>query len=731
MTKQQRPALTPFIISNLKYFPTRTWDFASGHLPGKAHNVARDFFGICAASSPDPVCDEYVIERLRELQIGSARVDFTYGGFDTYPERFLNRLLASGFRICLHLVVPFEEARSMDKEEARTRWRHFLARVLDRCGGSVEMLEIGSTCNRRKWSGFTIGSYLQVWQLAHQAAVRKNVSLAGPNVTDFEPLYNIGLLGAMERRGILPDVHSFNLFVERAREPEAFDSRVLGARLAGALKFNLIKKARFLRDVSDHFGIRRTACSHVSWSLRRIQRLEVDAEQKQADYLSRYCCLAAASGGLDKLYWGPLIGQREGLIDDGTEEYPPVPHAAFYGRANGRVPTYRVRPAFHAFQAVIKFLSGARFVRKVPSHHGLEIHEFISGEHRVHVAWTMDGRRARASDCYHASSLAAAAASARNGEKVARSPEMFSESPIYLVWPLNATVSVKGDPRPLEAIRFCSLPDIDFQTLRTARWNGICVTRSDRRTPEMSVLLPERLAEITPRKTFRNSRNVVWSIPDPRDPQAHPIVVKRFRAGGTAAVLQRQKQNKALRSWNGANELIRRGISTPRPVAFFESNKKREASDSYFLCEQSPTDFTIRQAFTAFARGENTFQGVPQAAIFHDLAQFLSRMHTRGVYFRDLSPGNLLLHIHDGCVELALVDTGRARFLARPVSLNQRLNDLKRVCHPLHWQGRRVLVETYMTMNDRAFAKWMLWPFLGYDLKHSLKNSLRSSLRKK
>jgi hypothetical protein len=420
-----------------------------------------------------------------------------------------------------------------------------------------------------------------------------------------------------------------------------------------------------------------------------------------------------------------MIGQREGLIDDGTEEYPPVPHAAFYGRASGKIANYRIRPAFHAFQTSVRFLSPARFLRKIPSHFGLEIYEFVAGEQRIHVAWTTDGKGARTSDCYHPSTLAAAAAFSRNGERMPRCPEMICESPVYLVWPLNANVSLETDQHPLSGIRFCRLPDAGFRTLQTARWSGICVAQSDHRPPDLSVLLPERLAEASPRRFLRNGRNIIWSIPDPRDTHAGSIVVKRFRAAHSAAILWKSKQSKALRSWNGANELVRRGINTPRPIAFFESNKNSTTSESYFLCEQSAARFTIRQAFTAFAGGEASFQGMPQAAIFQETAKFLSCIHARGVYFRDLSPGNLLLHINDGAVELSLVDTSRARFRDSPIPLNQRLSDLKRVCHPLHWRGRLELVEIYMAMNNRSFGKWMLVPFFGYDLKHGLKNRVK------
>src|SRR2546422_1866969 len=104
MANHQRSALTPFVISNLKYIPILKWDFACGHLPGKAHNVGRDFFGICAASSPDPACDDYVIAGLRQLKAVSVWVAFTYTSADSYPDCFLHRLVLSGLNVSLPLV---------------------------------------------------------------------------------------------------------------------------------------------------------------------------------------------------------------------------------------------------------------------------------------------------------------------------------------------------------------------------------------------------------------------------------------------------------------------------------------------------------------------------------------------------------------------------------------------------------------------------------------------------
>ena len=173
--------------------------------------------------------------------------------------------------------------------------------------------------NRRRWSGCkTVEDFMTAWSLAWKQVRAQGVTLAGPNVTDFEPPYNYAFLSAMARRGELPDIHTNNLFVERVIRPEAFDHRVAGRWMTSLLKLNLVKKARILGRLGKSFGIDRTYSTTAFWTLPRLGRWLVDSEEKQADYLTRYMVLVAASGGLQRAYWGPLVSQREGLVDDAT-----------------------------------------------------------------------------------------------------------------------------------------------------------------------------------------------------------------------------------------------------------------------------------------------------------------------------------------------------------------------------------------------------------------------------
>ncbi|MBU1857100.1 MAG: lipopolysaccharide kinase InaA family protein [Verrucomicrobia bacterium] len=835
----------------LAYFGRSRWRRSTSPLPRKAAQVPTDFFGLCVANAPDPACDDYVIARLNELGIRHARLDFTYGDRDAFTERFLARLLTDRFRVCLHLVQPREEAHTMLRHpEAAERWRAFVGDMLDRYGSRVELIEIGATCNRRKWSGYSPAAFFVAWQIAWEEARGRNLAIAGPNVTDFEPAYNAGWLGEFRRSRVLPSVHTDNLFVERATEPEAFDHKIAGQRLASLFRFNLVRKAQLLQDIGAWAGVPTLMCAHVTWSLRRIARFLEDVEEKQADYLGRYACLAAASGALTRVYWGPLIGQREGLIDDGTLEYPELPHVTYYEQARGEIKDYRLRPAFRTFQTVNRLLAGATFQRRLATDAGLEILEFVlnaecqapperyaqasrmqnaeeksqrsevSGQRSaisqkfapplagsaisnsanaesgmkneeqrtrngaiLHAVWTTDGNGASADACYPPELLAQAEIYARDGQRLERAPRMFSESPVFILWPSGVCHPSSGVCLPIPGYRFAHRPGWDFDIVRVGTnalgLGGVYLTgdggervdiqallelaghgkagggeekqtpNAQHPTPNAQCRMPDPASpggyagqapdgeilqskiENRKSKILRDSRNVVWSVSAPWD-IARTIVIKEFKPRSVfRRLLDYGKPDKALRSWNGAQELLRRGLQTPTPLACLIPGKTapgnaKYCAASYYICEAFAPAWSARDAFNAFSAGATEFQGQTANTWYGAIAVFLQKLHTRGVYFRDLSAGNLLVRQSPaGELEFALIDTARARFYPYSLNLRPRFCDLMRICHPLNWPNRRIFVEQYLAHNGRRFSWWMKIPFWYYDGKHRAKNALK------
>ncbi len=100
-------------------------------------------------------------------------------------------------------------------------------------------------------------------------------------------------------------------------------------------------------------------------------------------------------------------------------------------------------------------------------------------------------------------------------------------------------------------------------------------------------------------------------------------------------------------------------------------------------------------------------------------------MHSRGIYFRDYSGGNILIKIKDDKqLEFSLIDTARLRSLNHSLSLKLRTADLTRACHKLHPAGRKRFMQIYLGLSGRKFNLVTQLRFMRYDLKVKLKRTI-------
>ncbi|MDP3677656.1 MAG: hypothetical protein Q8R23_01030, partial [Methylotenera sp.] len=543
-------------------------------LPPVNHVVPNDFIGVCVASAADAGMDDYVIAQLHALGIKQVRLDFTYGDLESFNARFLQRLIAEKCNVTLHLVQPFAHAKNMESANELTIWQAFVDAVLARFGASVTRIEIGTTINRKRWAGYTVNGFLRAWDVAFAATQQHNIQLAGPNVTDFEPIYNIGILELLKAKKQLPDVHTNNLFSERVSEPERFDHRVFKYRWATILKFNLIKKARLLKKISTDFGIKHFISPVAFWAIYRIQRLLPDGEQKQADYAARYMLLNAASGALDQAFWGALICHREGLIDDDLNdaEYPALERVTHYASVDGTLQNFWHHASFNALKTVAGMIQGARYQTAISTANGLEIHHFQTAQHNIHALWTINGKVALLQDIYDLADIQQAEAISRDGTSLNTMPGIINESPIYLLWPKNQLVSIKSNLALTKDLAIhAHIQGLQYYPFRQAGWFGMILANS----AEQAALLGQQLHPANLRRpqknnTLRHARNAIWALTDPRDPLSQVTVKQPVKMYPHKAFLDRFKPSKAKRSWNGAVELLRRGVNTAHPVAFFE-----------------------------------------------------------------------------------------------------------------------------------------------------------------
>lgn len=717
-----------FAAALLGYLLRGRLHLAGGHLPPPpGHAVPAAFAGVGVAPAADPAADDYLLARLEELGLRHVRLDFSYGD-DTGPAgRLLERLLAAGHRILLHLVQPAQAARRMHTEAARNEWRAFVADTFDRYGARIEAVEIGSTVNRKRWAGHDLDGFLVAWEIAHDAARQRGLLLAGPNVTDFEPPFNIGLLALLRQRGRLPDIHTDNLFSERCTEPERDDHKVFGRLLAPLFRINLIRKARLLQRIGADFGVPRLWSPAAFWTLPRIQRMLPAGEEKQADYLVRYLVLCAASGALERAWWGPLLCHREGLIDEGEVPYPALERITHYASITGDIAHFRIRPAFHALRTFNALIPGGRYAGKLATGRALEAHAFLSprGE-RIHAVWTINGRVAALADLYAPDDLQAARCLTRDGATLDAPPSLVGETPLYLIWPDEREVSPLPGADVLKDVAIdWHAPGQAHFLFRENGWRGIVRARDAAEAAQLlTAIHPEHIVAPSREATLRHARNAIWTVDDPRAAGSRLVVKQPVKMHLHKRLLDRFKPTKGLRSWNGSCELLRRGIAAAPPVAWFEKTGDTSLKQNHYVCAHVAADCTVRDLFLAYAGGADAHLGVERGEAFRRLADDLLAMHGRGIFFRDLSGGNILVNVQtDGRPEFTLIDTGRIRIYPRPLPLGQRLADLVRICHKLDWTGRADFMEIYLGRLGKHFTWHQRLPFALYDLKAALKRS--------
>ncbi|MGB2831705.1 MAG: lipopolysaccharide kinase InaA family protein [Methylotenera sp.] len=734
MTKVVKAAKQPsmltkrVILDGLLYILRGAMRVKNGHLPIEQHGVPADFIGVCVASQKEAAVDSYVVAQIKLLGVKRVRLDFTYGDLENHNARFLNHLILEGLDVTLHVIQPFESAKNMHLVEEQLKWRGFLTAVFNAFGQQIKAVEIGNTINRKRWAGYDWQGFMRAWHIAHQEIRSRNIPLIGPNIQDFEPVYNISLLRALKHHKQLPDLHSNNLFVERVTEPERFDHRILKYQWAKLLKYNLVKKARILQKIGQDFGVMHTVSSVAFWAIYRIQRLLPDGEQKQADYAARYFLLLAASGAISHANWGSLICQREGLIDDGLteDEYPSLERVAYYKSADGELKNYRQHPSFNAVKTVANILQGAQYVKPVASAKGLEIHYFIQGNQHIHAAWTINGRAAFVHDIYSPASLANAKLLNRDGD-ILEHVEIITESPIYLVWQTEKAIQAKTNPQLAQDLRLhAHIQHQQYYTFSQEGWRGVLLAKDANEAKVLfRTLHPKKLQAPGKNEALRHARNAIWSIDDPRYSDAKLTVKQPVKMHFHKAYLDRFKPSKAMRSWNGAMELLRRGVATAKPTAYFEKTGDTTLKENFYICEYVKHDFNIGQAFVAFGQGEQRFLGFTTEQIYTAFAQYCHLMHSRGIYFRDLSGGNVLVNIlPNQQLHFSLIDTARLYAYHYPTPIKYRIADLTRALNKLHWAGRERFLRIYLSMSGRQLTWRTKLAFYLYDFKVDLKRKI-------
>lgn len=149
---------------------------------------------------------------------------------------------------------------------------------------------------------------------------------------------------------------------------------------------------------------------------------------------------------------------------------------------------------------------------------------------------------------------------------------------------------------------------------------------------------------------YPGSRNQLYSLPS-----LHGLlVVKCFRSPNVvnAFAYTTVRRSKASRSFSNSLILLRAGLNVPQPIAFAEERHGLRMGKSYYLSRNVEGD-TIR-----------FYETRPDCdRMLHALAIEMLRMHLYGIYHKDFSPGNVIVHTRDdGGYTFSYVDLNRMDF---------------------------------------------------------------------
>ncbi len=155
------------------------------------------------------------------------------------------------------------------------------------------------------------------------------------------------------------------------------------------------------------------------------------------------------------------------------------------------------------------------------------------------------------------------------------------------------------------------------------------------------------------------------------------VVVKQWKG---ANLLRRtlRAPSKAARAFHNAQGLLARDLLTPEPLLLVETADPRGAS--YYVCRHLAGATEVRYLLRALNDGDlaGKFPGLDGRELVRALGRLARSLHDRGVWFRDLTSGNVLLVGDPNAAQLYLVDTKRARLLPR-VGTWRRVRDLSRM----------------------------------------------------
>ena len=152
--------------------------------------------------------------------------------------------------------------------------------------------------------------------------------------------------------------------------------------------------------------------------------------------------------------------------------------------------------------------------------------------------------------------------------------------------------------------------------------------------------------------TLKDKRNSVKRF----DHDGMTIIAKRYKRVNwiQSIIYTHFRRTKAKRAYLFADEFRKRGVNSPRAVAYMEEYERRRFTVGYFVYEESKG----REVFQELVKKENFDHELADAVV-----DYIVFMHSRGVLHGDLNSANFLYtKDSDGRYHFDMIDTNRSHF---------------------------------------------------------------------
>lgn len=232
--------------------------------------------------------------------------------------------------------------------------------------------------------------------------------------------------------------------------------------------------------------------------------------------------------------------------------------------------------------------------------------------------------------------------------------------------------------------------------------------------------LPEQYDALRKSDVMRTGRNEVCRM----DVCGRSIVIKSYNRFSciNRVVYGTLRRSKALRAYDNATHLREIGIDTPEPIAAIDMRRAGILRRSFYVYAYSDYD-NLRTALAPYPARE-------LEPLLDALADFILKLHTKGVLHHDLNIENILYRdCGNGHYHFQLIDINRMEF-KRSLSTSVRLKNLMRLdCNPAAYL---YLMERYARSQNLHVEQFQLRSVglrLLDSLKHYYKRVLKGSIK--